>query len=109
MIGEGKPNVDNASDREQVKKARKREKRKEIQDRKDVQDLLGTPFGRRFLWRYLAKCNVFSTLQGPSPQIHYEEGFRQVGLDMMNDIIDANPNALIEMMAASNEKNKNTP
>jgi hypothetical protein len=104
-----RPNVDNAADEKQVKKARKKERRKDIQNRHDIRQMLAADFGRRFLWRYLSKCNVFSTVQGPSPQIHFDEGFRQVGLDMMNDIIDANPEALVRMMDEANREKKDSP
>lgn len=102
----GDANVDNAADPEQVKAAKKKERHKEIQNIEDVRAMLRTGFGRRFLWRYLSNCNVFNALQGPLPHIHYEEGYRQVGLQIMDDIIQANPEALVEMMSAANAKAK---
>ncbi len=99
MIRSGRANVGNTADPEQVKKATKKEKREHEEAIQDIKRLLATDFGKRFIWRYLEKCNVFYTLQGPVPNIHYEEGYRQVGLDMMNEIIEVDPGTLILMMS----------
>lgn len=101
-----KSHVDNAADPEQVQASKKRERHEGIQNIEDVRAMLRTGFGRRFLWRYLSNCNVFNALQGPLPHIHFEEGYRQVGLQIMDDIIEANPEALVEMMSAANAKAK---
>ena len=99
MIEGGRANVGNAADPEQVKKATKKEKREHEEALQDIKQLLKTNSGKRFIWRYLEKCNVFSSLQGPLPDLHFREGYRQVGLDMMNDVIEADPNTLILMMS----------
>lgn len=101
--------VENVADEEQIKAAKKKERRKNQQQREDVKSILATEFGRRFLWRYMALCNVFSSLRGPLPDLHYQEGFRQVGLNIMGDIIEANPDALVQMMVAANEEGKKNP
>ncbi|MCK5548756.1 MAG: hypothetical protein KAI64_07055, partial [Thermoplasmata archaeon] len=74
--------VDNAADEEQVKAAKKKERRKGEQELEDVRSILRMEGGRRFMWRYMSNCNVFSTLRGPLPDIHYQEGYRQVGLQI---------------------------
>ncbi len=99
--------VENVADEEQIKAAKKKERRKDQQEIEDVKEILRTKPGRRFFWRYMAKCNVFSSVRGPSPNIYFQEGFRQVGLDIMSDIINANPNALIEMMVAAMQEGEN--
>ncbi len=99
--------VGNVADSEQIKKGKKKERRKRQDQLNDIRQLLRTEFGKRFLWRYLSKCRIFETLQGPLPDIHYHEGYRQVGWDLMHDIIEANPSALIEMMVAAMAEDKN--
>lgn len=100
--------VDNAADEEQVKASKKKERRKDEQDIEDVRSILRMEAGRRLFWRYMAKCNVFSSLRGPLPDIHFQEGYRQVGLDIMNDIINADPKMLIRMMSDANEESKSS-
>lgn len=108
-MSKGKVPVDNVADEDQIQKSKKKERRKDQQEIEDVKEILRTKPGRRFMWRYMALCNVFSSLRGPLPDLHYQEGFRQVGLNIMGDIIEANPNALIEMMVAGMAEEENKP
>ena len=53
MAGEQKALVKNAADKEQVKKAASKEKRQRDRDLDDVQFVLGTERGRRFIYRII--------------------------------------------------------
>lgn len=91
--------VRNAADEKQVKTAKRKERHREEDADNDMRRLLDTDFGRRFLWRYMTELKVFGSVWDPTVRIHFNEGRRDVGRQMMAEIIKANPAALVEMMA----------
>lgn len=90
----------NAADEEQVSKARKTEKQKHELELADMRKLLGFPEGRRVLWKYLSACGVFNSIFEQSSKIYYNAGQQDLGHRIMADIVEADSNALIEMMRA---------
>jgi len=52
----------------------------------DLQAVMGTPAGRRFMWRLLARCGTFHSGWSPSAEIHLKAGMRQVGLQYLADV-----------------------
>jgi hypothetical protein len=88
----------NAADPQQVKSAEKKAKRLRDEELEDVRFLLKSEQGKRFMWRYLKKCKIFHSIWHASALIHFEEGRRQVGLEILSDITEASPPALVEMM-----------
>jgi hypothetical protein len=98
--------VKNASDEAQVKAAREKEKFGRDLELSDMKFLLGTLQGRRTLWRYLSRCGIYQTSFRTSSEIYYLEGQRAVGLEILKDIQDAEPEAYIKMMQ-ENKREKN--
>ena len=49
----------NAADENQVKKASEKDRFSREQELLDVKNILSTPHGRRFIWRYLGLAGVF--------------------------------------------------
>jgi hypothetical protein len=49
--------------------------------------------------RYLGICGVFRSSWSASAAIHYNEGMRQIGVYMLQDIQDSNPEILGDMMS----------
>jgi len=94
--------VGNASDVQQVKKAGHKEKLKEKEDVKDLKEVLSTREGRRFLWRLLTECKVFSSIWTPSAQIHYFAGRHDLGLWLMAEIENADQEAFLTMLKEKN-------
>ena len=88
----------NVADIDQIKKTAKKEKLQEELEKKDMQDLLRTGFGRRIIWRYLSFCGVFKTSFTGDSQTFFNEGQRNVGLKIIDDINEANPQAYVDMM-----------
>lgn len=89
----------NASDPVNVRKRSKREK----WDRKAVlaslRALLETPHGRRYIWHILEKTSVHRTSFAPVPTQHaFNEGQRTMGNDVLIDVLEANPQAYVDMM-----------
>jgi hypothetical protein len=90
--------VRNASDEAQVRRAGDRAKSARERYLDDLKLLLGHPQGRNVLWMVLGTCGVFRSVMAPSEQIHYLEGRRSVGLELIADIEDADPKGLIRLM-----------
>lgn len=98
--------VQNASDEKQVKDASIKEKIGREREIADMQSVLATVQGRRFIWRYLEFCGIFQTSFSPSgSQTFFNEGQRTVGLKLMADITEANDEALILMMRENKKGN----
>lgn len=93
-----KPLVTNASDYEQIKNAKKKEKITRENELDDIRVVLSSPEGKRFLWRILAKCKTFESIFEQSAKIHYNAGQQDVGHFLMSEIIEADEEILFRMM-----------
>jgi hypothetical protein len=93
--------VKNAANEDQVKEAKLREKYGRDREVEDVRSILSSVYGRRFIWRYLDVCGVFKTSFTGSSQTFYLEGQRNIGLKILADINEANPDAFVQMMKES--------
>ena len=60
----------------------------------DVAALLGLPAGRRFLGRLLEDWRLFKLSYTGNAQTHFFEGIRNVGLKVLDELTDANEDAL---------------
>lgn len=64
----------------------------------DIREILKTPQGRRLLWNILSSCAVMSASMSLEPlNMAYREGQRSIGLTMMQDIMEAQPEAYDRM------------
>jgi len=95
--------VRNAADPEQVKEAEGKAKRGREREISDVAYLLQFPQFRRFVWRYLEPLDRISAQQSGS-WTYFAEGERNQALKIKADIIEANPQALVDMMIENKEK-----
>ncbi len=78
-----------------LSEAQRRVHQKEIDD---VKKLLKTPEGRRYFWRMLGKCGIFRSSFTPnSNQTAFNEGTRNIGLDLLFDINEADASAFAKM------------
>jgi hypothetical protein len=98
--------VKNAADPKQVKEASQKEKFKRQQEINDFLWALSDARGRRLIWRYLTICGVYrsSHVLGAPDATAFNEGERNIGLQILGDIMDAKPEAYIEMMRDSKRK-----
>jgi hypothetical protein len=96
--------VKNASDREQIRDAKRDVRTREQRERADVADLLKTPAGRRWFWRMLKHCKVFETVFESSARIYYNAGIQDVGHFVLDQITDASPEAFLEMIRENREE-----
>jgi Zn-finger domain-containing protein len=97
--------VTKASDRGQVEKAAKAEKIRHKDYVEDLTNVLKTDYGRRVLWNILSFCNVYGDLVGKtSEQTVFAVGKRDVGIKIIKDISDADPERLVEMMKEAQKR-----
>lgn len=99
--------VKNAADVEQVKKAKEKSVFGRDLEISDVAHVLSSPHGRRFLWRYLGICGVYKTSFTGSSETFYLEGQRNIGLKILADITECNPEAYILMMKEAKQREAN--
>lgn len=69
----------NAADPDQVKEAKRKELWDKKQEKDDMKALMQLPAFRRFIWRMISFCNVFSDIWHPSAVIHRDAGIQRVG------------------------------
>jgi hypothetical protein len=95
----------NTANPQEVKEQAKKQKSARDREVDDVFFLLGTPQGRRFIWRYLEQCGLFaSSFHHSGSQMYFNEGQRNVGLRLLADVNEANPAAYVTMMQEAKEK-----
>lgn len=99
----------NAADEGAVQGASRKQKANRQTQVNDVAWVLSTPQGRRFIWRYLEDCKVFQTTFNPSGSIMtYQEGQRNVGLMLLADVNESQPEAYILMMNEARKQKENS-
>jgi hypothetical protein len=59
------------------------EQRREVED---LQAVMATEAGRRFVWSLLGRCGTFHGGWSPSAEIHLKAGMRQIGLMYLADV-----------------------
>lgn len=101
--------VRNAADPEQVKRAKDVVKYSRDDELNDWRAVLGTPEGRRVLWRVLEQCNtnksIFAADHGT---ISYRAGWQDAGHYLMAEINEAEPRAFLRMIQDANRIDANT-
>lgn len=103
------PLVKNAADRKQVDRARHTERFTRKNELDDIKFLLAIPQFRRFIWRALKFCNVFSSIWRPSAEIHHLSGKQDTGHWIMAEVTEADPDAFLQMMKESKEQSDPEP
>lgn len=88
----------NAADENKVKADSNKSRMKQDQDVTDLCEILATVGGRRFVWRYLEACRVFSTSMTGNSYTYFNEGQRNIGLKLLSEVNSASPEALTIMM-----------
>jgi len=96
-MNNNKPLVKNAADESQVRQAEVKMKLLDDKNFNDLKFILDSDQGRRFMWRVLSECGVFQTSFRTSSEIYYLEGRRSIGLKLLAEIMDCDPQAYIKM------------
>ena len=96
--------VRNAADAQQVEDAKQKVESKNDQRLNDIREVLGTRRGRRFFWRYLEICGVYKTSNADQHQIFFNEGMRNIGLQLLADLNEAAPESYLIMLREAQEE-----
>lgn len=96
---EKKALVGNAGDEQQVASAVGKERRIRTRELNDVRAVLATEEGRRFVWRLLEQCKAFLSVKATDDSTtNYNAGKQDIGHYVITEMLEARPNALVEMM-----------
>ena len=93
-----------AGDEGQVKKKKTKAQIRREQDKEDLKEILLSPGGRRFLWKILSECRIYDISFTGDVWTAFNEGKRQIGLRLIEDIFDASPNAYTEMRLEATQR-----
>lgn len=84
----------NAGDEDDVRVREKADKDARNQELDDVRQIVGTKAGQRFVNRMLAQCGVYRiSYTGNAEQAVFAEGQRNIGLMLLADLEEADPDA----------------
>lgn len=73
----------------------------------DLFNLLQQEEFRDYLWGLLERCHMFQTTFTGNSQSYFQEGERNVGLQVLHEINACDPDSYIKMMQKSNNLNSN--
>lgn len=72
----------------------------------DVRWLMGSPQGRRIIWRMLNRTGVFrSSYSSDALAMAFAEGNRNIGLQLLAQVHELCPDQYPEMVREANERN----
>lgn len=72
----------------------------------DYQTVLASPQGRRLLWGIISDAGVFGKCFTGNSNTFYNLGKKEFGLDILSDIIEADPNAYLKAQAEAWEADR---
>jgi len=85
---------------EQNKKINDEQKKLHIREVGDIKKIIENPQGRRFIWWILAKCHIFKNSFNLNTKLEdFQEGERNIGLEVLNRLNEADVNAFARMQA----------
>jgi hypothetical protein len=94
-----KAKVKNAADEEQIKKAEKSDRFDRNHELKDIEEVLKTTAGRRWIWRILSECGLYKTCKGiDDAHTNMNVGAQNIGHMILFDIVEADEKLLFAMM-----------
>lgn len=94
-----------ASNRKDIRRAEKQAKLEEQQRQEIVTNLMSTTPGRAYVLEQLERAHLFTTSFNVDPTLMaFNEGERNAGLQLLNDIMRACPDNYVLMMKERNEK-----
>jgi hypothetical protein len=104
---EKRSQVKNAADESQVRRATEKQENSRDFELADLESVMSTPAGRRFIWRVLERCKVFGTVWDGSARIHYNSGQQDIGHWVMAEVGAADEDALFLMMKEAKHRELN--
>lgn len=88
-----------------MRTSKKEEQEKRLENEKlereillnDVRHVLSSVQGRRFVWRILDMAGVYRSSFTGNSTTFFNEGARNIGLRVLSDVMDAKPEAFLQM------------
>lgn len=96
-MSRNQPYQTNAADPRQIRAAGRAEEKRETEFLAALKAVLETVDGRRVLAELLDRAGLYKTSWDPSAKIHFNEGRRNFGLDLLAQIQDASEPLYLEM------------
>ena len=97
--------VYNAGDEEQVKERKLQGRFNRKRKLAVVKELMGTADGRTFVHEFLGLCHLYVAVAGPDTHMTYfKDGERNVGLRLVNDLLEASPELYLKMLQEAQER-----
>ena len=97
MSQRNQPYQTNAADPRQIRAAGRAEQKREQEFIAAIKAVLGTYDGRRVLGELLDRSGLYRTSWDPSAKIHFNEGRRNFGLDLLAQVQEASEDLYLEM------------
>jgi hypothetical protein len=94
-----------ASDAENVKTSRQKDKNRQETEAEDLRKLLDTEWGRRIVWRILDKAGVHRISFSGNSTTFFNEGMRNIGCWFLDEVMDADTDAYLQVLK-ENRKEK---
>jgi hypothetical protein len=96
-----------AGDAKQVAERGRKTRREQAEHDTMLKGIMESTPGRRWIWRLLTKCNVFSTSFHENSRVTaFLEGKRDIGLNIIADIMRICPDEYVRMAGENTEKVK---
>ena len=93
----------NAANRKDVRRLEKQARLDEAARLETTRFLMGTTNGRQWVFEHLSQCHVFaSSFSLNAYEAAFKEGERNVGLQLLNDVMQADPDGYVQMMREAN-------
>ena len=93
------------ANRAHVRIAAKEARQRELNDAEVLQNIMSYPAGRGWMLGKLEACHIFATTFAPNAnQTAFNEGARNIGLMLLNDIMRHCPDNYVLMMRERNER-----
>lgn len=74
------------------------EERRHKRHMEDIKEIVQLPAGRRLIWELLGYCRIMhSSMSSDTHVTAYNEGRRGVGLHVLGELMEANPDAYCKM------------
>jgi hypothetical protein len=89
--------VTDARSIKQFEKAQAKEDFMREEDKLDLRHISSSPQGRRFLWRLIGECKTFEKIWDASAKIHFNEGRRSIGIQLLAEVMQADPKGYLLM------------
>jgi hypothetical protein len=96
-----------ASNPNEVKKRKTKAQLKREREIEEFKQILSTYGGRAYVWRLLELCGVYRTSFTGNSTTFLNEGKRQIGLHVIEDIFASDPHAYAQIRIEAEERNKN--